>query len=450
MPDMDLAPGLRKVRYAANGDVHLAYDVIGDGDMDLLFVPPWFSNLDLLDDFPPIARAFERIARFARMIRFDRRGSGLSDRTCGHATLEEGVEDILAVLAAAESQTVSLLGMNEGGALCAMFAATFPERVRSLILYGSYATTLWKPDYPWAPRPEEREQEVQLLIHMWGTEDLAAALNPTAALDPTFVMWATRWNRSSVSKDALPRAYELLSKTDVRGVLPSISAPTLVLHRRDDAVVAIDNGRYLASRIPGARLVELEGADHLPFLGDFDSVLDEIEEFLTGERPEPEHERVLATIVFSDIVGSSRRALELGDEKWSRVHAAFETCAREEVERARGRLVKTLGDGVVATFTGPARAIHYAARLRDRARALGLDVRSGVHTGEVEVRRDDVVGIAMHIAARVADLAGPGEVLVSGAVPPLVAGAGIFFEDRGTHELRGITGEWHVLAAATR
>jgi len=434
------------VRYARNGDIHLAYDTLGDGDMNLVFVPPWFSNLDLLDGYIPIARGFERLAKFARVIRLDRRGSGVSDRMCGHATLEEGVEDLLAVIDAASNGPVSLLGLNEAASLCTMFAAMHPDRVRSLLLYGSYAATLWQPDYPWAPRPDEREREVELLIEAWGTEELAVAMNPTARMDPDFVDWVTRWNRSSVTKDALRRAYELLSKTDVRAILPSVSVPTLVLHRRNDPVVAVDNGRYIAEQIPGARFVELEGDDHLPFLGDFDSILDEIEEFLTGVRPEREHDRLLATLLIVDIVGSSRLATELGDERWVRLLNSFERVAREGVDRASGKIVKMLGDGLIATFSGPARAIRCATWLRERVRGLGLQLRSGVHTGEVEFRPDDVLGIAVHIATRVSERAAGGEVLVSGVVPPLVAGAGITFEDRGMHELRGIPGSWQVLA----
>jgi pimeloyl-ACP methyl ester carboxylesterase len=434
-----------EVRYAKNGDINLAYQVRGDGPMDIMLVPPWFSNLDLIDDHPAAARAFDRFSTISRLILFDRRGAGLSDRLCGQATLEEGIDDLFAVLDAVGSESAALFGLNESGSLCALAAAMHPNRISSLILYGTYAATLWQPDYPWAPRPAERDEEVKFLIETWGTEGIAGSINPNAIHDETFMAWAAKWMRGSITKDALPRAYEMLSKTDVRHILPTIKVPTLVLHRSKDAVVPVENGRYVADHIPGSKLVELDGEDHLPFLGDYDSVADEIEEFLTGERREREAERVLATIVLADIVDSSSKASAMGDARWKELLGRYEEMTRAELIRFNGRLVKTLGDGVLATFDGPARAIRFACRLAHRAAEQGLEVRAGIHTGEVERHGDDLVGIAVHIAARVSALAKSSEVLVSGAVPPLVAGAGIDFEDGGTHSLRGIEGEWHVL-----
>ena len=433
------------MHYAKNGEINLAYQVLGEGTTDLLFVPLWFSNLDLLQAYAPAARGIQRFGAITRFILYDRRGSGLSDRLCGQATLEEGVDDLLAVLDAAGSERAALFGMNEAGALAAMAAATHPDRVSSLILYGSYATTVFQPDYPWAPRPEERAAEVDLLIEMWGTENIAAGVNPNAALDGEFVEWAAKWARGSVSKDALPRAYELLSKTDVRQILPTITVPTLVLHRTKDPVVSVDNGRYLAEHIPGAKLVELDGEEHIPFLGDSSSITAEVEEFITGHRPERDDDRVLATILLADICDSSRVASEMGDRKWHEMLDRFEQMVRAELARHNGVLVKTTGDGALATFDGPARALRCAQAMSQRAKAMGLEIRGGIHTGEVERREHDIAGIAVHIAARVSDLAGPSEVFVSGAVPSLVAGAGIQFEDRGTHHLKGIEGEWHVL-----
>lgn len=433
------------IRWAKNGDVNIAYDVRGDGPIDLMFVPPWFSNLDVLETYPPIARGIERFAEIGRLILIDRRGTGLSDRRCGHATLEEGIDDLFAVLDAVGSDSTALIGLNESGSLCMLAGATHPDRISSLILYGSYATTLWQPDYPWAPRPEERNAEVELLIETWGSDDIAGAINANGTADHDFLKWAGRWMRSSVSKDALPRIYELLSKTDVRHVLPTITVPTLVLHRDRDPIVPIDNSRYLAEHIPGARFVELSGEDHLPFLGDMDSVADEIEEFLTGQRPARMDQRVLSTIVLADIVDSSGRASALGDARWHQLLDRFEQMVRAELARFQGRLVKTTGDGFLATFDGPARAIRGACRITRLTADLGLQLRTGLHTGEVELHGDDVVGIAVHIAARVAALGQAGEVLTSGAVPPLVAGAGIEFQDRGEHELRGIEGKWQVL-----
>lgn len=437
------------VQYAKNGDINIAYQVRSNGPTDLVFVAPWFSNLDLIDSYPPAIKGTQRFSAITRLIIYDRRGSGLSDRLCGQATLEESVDDLLAVLDAVGSERAALFGMNESGSVCMLAAATHPERVSSLILYGTYATTLFQPDYPWAPRPEERDAEVQLMIDTWGTEGIAGTVNPSAADDQEFIEWVAKWMRGSVSKDALPRAYELLSKTDVRHVLPSITVPTLVLHRTKDAVVPVDNARYLAEHIPGAKLVELEGEDHVPFLGDYDSVMDEVEEFITGERPHREADRVLATILLADIVDSSEKASEMGDERWKELLGRFEQMVRSELLRSQGNLIKMTGDGALATFDGPARALRCARAVTDRARTLGLDLRAGIHTGEVERRGDDIAGIAVHIAARVLDLAGPSEVLVSGAVPPLVAGAGITFEDRGTHRLKGIEGDWHVLRVAS-
>lgn len=437
------------VQYAKNGDINIAYQIRSEGPIDLVFVAPWFSNLDLIDSYPPALDGIERFAAITRLIIYDRRGSGLSDRLCGQGTLEQNVDDLLAVLDAAASERAALFGMNEAGSVCVLAAATHPDRVSSLILYGSYATTLFQPDYPWAPRPDERDAEVQLMIETWGTEGIAGSVNPSAAGDPDFVEWVARWMRGSVSKDALPRAYELLSKTDVRQVLPTITVPTLVLHRTKDAVVPVDNAHYLAERIPKAKLVELDGEDHVPFLGDYNSVMDEVEEFITGQRPHREADRVLATILLADIVDSSRAASEMGDAKWNDLLRRFEQMVRSELLRYQGNLIKTTGDGALATFDGPARALRCAQAITGRAKALGLDLRAGIHTGEVEKRGDDIAGIAVHIAARVSDLAGPSEVLVSGAVPPLVAGAGITFEDRGTHQLKGIEGEWHVLRVAS-
>ena len=435
------------VRYATNGDIHLAFSVTGDGPKELVFVPTFFSNVDLMDAYPPIAKGFARIARFARLLRYDRRGAGASDRLCGHASLEEGVDDLLAVIEAAGMEKPTLLGINESGSLCLMAAAMQPDRFESLILYGSYASTLWQPDYPWAPRPEDRRAEVEALIASWGSEASATALNPSDEPEPELIAWAARWMRSSVSKDALPRVYELLSKTDVRGVLGSIRIPTLILHRTNDPIVSVENGRYLADKIPGARLVELPGDAHLPFLSNWDAVADEIEEYLTGVRPKPTHQRVLATILIVDIVDSTRKAAELGDDRWRQLLDRFETSAQEEVVNNDGTLVKLLGDGALATFSGPARGVRAAASLTERASSMGLELRSGVHIGEVELRQGDVAGIAVHIAHRISELAKPSEVLVSEVIPPLVAGAGIVFEDRGMHELRGIDGEWRILCA---
>jgi class 3 adenylate cyclase/pimeloyl-ACP methyl ester carboxylesterase len=433
-----------QIRYAENEGVHLAYKTFGRGPLDLMFVPTWASNLDILEEFPPIARGVERLAAFARVILLDRRGAGLSDRTCGTATLEEGMDDLLAVLDAAECERAALMGFNESGALCSLLAATHPQRVSHLILYGSYATTSRRDDYPWAPTPEERKEQIDFLIRTWGQEEFAFLMNPTAVIEPRFQRWGAKWMRNSVSKDALAGAYEVLANTDVRHVLETIRVPTLVVHRTDDRLVPVENGRYLAGKIPGAKFVELPGEDHIPFLGDWESIVDEVEEFLTGTRRQRDTERVLATILFTDIVESSQQANRRGDSAWRDLLEEHNEIVSAELERANGRLVKTMGDGMLATFDGPARAIRCACRIRERVGAIGLEIRAGLHTGEVERRGEDLVGIAVHIGARVSELAAPGEVLVSSAVPPLVAGAGIHFDDLGPRELKGIEGSWHI------
>ncbi len=432
------------VHYAKNGDVHIAYRVLGAGPIDLLFVPIWTSNLDLYDAWAPVAQSLEAVTSFARLIVVDRRGTGLSDRTHGIATLEEGMDDMLAVLDDAGSEQTALIGFNESGSLCALMAATHPDRVSALILYGSYAATVRQDDYPWAPTPEERDAQIQFMIEVWGSEEFAFILNPASHSDPEFREWAAKWERNSVTRDALPAAYNVLARTDVRHVLPLIRVPTLVLHRKDDPLVIVDNGRYLAEKIPGARYVELDGDDHIPFLGDWQAIVDEMEEFLTGARRPREPNRVLATILFTDIVGSTQKATELGDRRWKETLDRHDDLVRHELERSGGRLIKTVGDGVLATFDGPARAIRCACRLRERVQSLGLEWRAGLHTGEVEIRGDDVGGIAVHIGARVAERAGPGELLVSSAMPSLVAGSGIEFVDVGETELRGIEGKWRL------
>ena len=435
------------VRYAKNDDVHLAYRVYGEGPIDILFVPIWTSNLDMYDAWEPVSRSLEELTRFARLIVLDRRGTGLSDRTHGIATLEEGMDDLLAVLDDAGSKQTALIGFNESGSLCALTAATHPDRVSALVLYGSFAATVRQDDYPWAPTPEERNEQIAFMIDRWGSEDFAFILNPASHSDPTFREWAAKWQRNSVSRDALPAAYDVLARTDVRHVLPLIRVPTLVLHRKDDPLVIVDNGRYLAEKIPVAKYVELEGEHHIPFLGDWETIVDEIEEFLTGGRSQREPDRVLATILFTDIAGSSEKASELGDRRWKELLDKHDAIVRSELARANGKLVKTIGDGMLATFDGPARAIRSACRIRDKVSELGVQTRAGLHTGEVEIRGDDVGGIAVHIGARVSERAQPGELLVSSAVPSLVAGSGIEFEELDETELRGIPGRWRLYRA---
>ena len=435
------------IRYVTNNGVSLAYRTHGSGERDVLIVLPWFSNLDILFEYPPLVRGLDALAEIGRLILFDRRGAGLSDRLCAPATLEEGMDDILTVLDDAGAREVTMLGMQESGPLCMLFAATHPDRVTHLVLYGTIATTMWHPDYPWGQKPEDRAIEVTWLIETWGSSEAAPSIvNPLASSDPRFLAWAARWQRGSVSKDALPRFFDILSKTDVRHVLPSLRVPTLILHRPANFAVPVDNARYLNEHIAGSRLVELPGEDYLPFLSDQQPMIDEIEEFVTGGRRKRDPDRILATILFTDIVGSTDLAREMGDAKWREVIDDIDDIVRRNLERSDGRLVKTLGDGHLGVFDRPARAILCATAIKDEVSARGMPMRLGLHTGEAEVRGADLGGIAVHIAARVMQLAGGNEVLVSGAIPPLVAGSGIDFVDRGSHELRGIDGSWQLFA----
>jgi pimeloyl-ACP methyl ester carboxylesterase len=434
-------------RYARSGDLSIAYQVVGDGPVDLVLVQGFATHLDVQWEAPAFRQFFERIGSFARLILFDKRGTGLSDPVPQVPTLEDRVDDVRAVLDAAGSERAALYGISEGGPMSVLFAAAHPERVSALILYGAMARTTEAPDYPYASPAEALRESVQeLLAPYWGvdSEALVELFAPSLVGTPGVVEFNARMERASASPAMVRQIFEMFLDIDVRDILPSVHVPTLVLHRRNDRVVNRRAGQDLAQRIPGARFVELEGIDHLPWAGDADAVLGEIEEFLTGTRTLPEPDRVLATVMFTDIVGSTERAAELGDARWRSLLAAHQDSVRREVARFRGRHVKTLGDGCLATFDGPARSIRCGAAIAEAARADGLEVRIGLHTGEVEVMGDDVGGIAVHIAARVGDLAEPGEVLVSSTVKDLVAGSGIAFADRGASRLKGVPDEWRL------
>jgi class 3 adenylate cyclase len=433
-------------RYTKSGDLHIAYSVTGEGPIDLVYVPTWISHLEHLWDEPRVERFFNRIRSFARLIMFDRRGSGLSDPTPEAPTLEEQMDDVLAVLDAAGSERAALLAQVEGGTMACMFAATHPERTRALILFSAWARILHDTGYEWALTREERAALVGNLIEWWGSEDYPSPLIPSATEDPQVRAWFARLERLGASPGPAAKMMEVMGQYDVRDVLPTIRVPTLVMNRRDDQTIDPRHSRYLAEHIPGARYLELPGTDTLSPFGDSDAVLDEIEEFLTGTRQHRDPDRVLATVLFTDIVGSTQRAAELGDSRWRVLLADHDELIKRELERSRGRFVKSVGDGVLATFDGPARAIHCARAVMERMPELGLDVRAGLHTGEAEMMGDDVGGLAVHIAARVSQAAGAGEVLVSGTVKDLVVGSGIEFADRGTHELRGVPGEWSLFA----
>jgi class 3 adenylate cyclase len=384
------------------------------------------------------------------LILFDKRGTGLSDRVATDALpdLERRMDDVRAVLDAVGSEKASLLGPSEGGPMAALFAATYPERTTALALYGTFASTIRDPEYPWAMDAQERERVIERMPLTWGRGEYADLLAPSLAGDLRFREWWARLERMGASPGAAMSLRRMNGQIDLRSVLSAIHVPTLVLHRTGDRDSSVAEGRYLASRIPGARFVELPGDDHLPWVGDQDAVLDEVEEFLTGVRQGPDPDRVLATVLFGDMVGSTNLAAEVGDERWRDVLETYHGAVRRELGRFRGREVDTAGDGFLATFDGPARGIRCACNIRDSMKALGLRIRSGLHTGECEVMREKIGGIAVHIGARVAGYADPGEVLVSSTVKDLVAGSGLRFIDRGTRQLKGVPGNWRLYAVA--
>ena len=434
-----------ETRYAKSGDIHIAYQVTGDGPIDLVYVPTWISHVEHLWEEPRVARFFERLASFARLILFDRRGSGLSDPAPAPA-LEEQMDDVLAVLDAVGSERAALFAQLEGGGMATMFAATHPERTGALVLFAAWARIVYDEGYEWANAPEARAQLVEELTTGWGTKERLPGLAPSVAEEPRFQEWFAKLQRLGASPGVARRMFEVVGSYDVRPVLPTIRVPTLVMNRADDPQIDPRHSRYLAEHIPDARYLELEGGDSLAVFEDGDAVVDEIEEFLTGDRHRREPDRVLATVLFTDIVGSTKRAAELGDRRWRELLHEHDSLVRRELERFRGRFVKSTGDGVLATFDGPARGIRCAGRVVECVRELGLELRAGLHTGESEVIGDDVGGLAVHIGARVSQAAGPGEVLVSSTVKDLVVGSGLEFDDRGTRELRGVPGEWRLFA----
>jgi class 3 adenylate cyclase/pimeloyl-ACP methyl ester carboxylesterase len=438
--------GAPETRYTRSGDVNIAYQVIGEGPLDLVYVMGWVTNLEAFWQEPSVARFFQRLASFSRLILFDKRGTGLSDRVpiSELPTLEQRMDDVRAVMDAAGSERAALFGVSEGGPMCALFAATYPERTSALVLYGSYAKRLRDPDYPWAPTLGERQRWYDLIERGWGGLVDIDTMAPNA--DRPFREWWARYLRMSASPGAALALGRMNAEIDIRGVLPSIRVPTLILHRTGDRDMDVGGARYMTGMIAGSRYVELPGDDHLPFVGDQDAILDEIEEFLTGARHHADLDRILATVLFTDVVGSTERAAALGDKRWRDLLESYNQVIREELERFRGREVDTAGDGFFATFDGPARAIRCACAMRSKLARLGIEIRAGLHTGECELVGDKVRGISVHIGSRVASLATPGEVLVSSTVKDLVAGSGLEFKDRGVHTLRGVPGEWRLFS----
>jgi class 3 adenylate cyclase len=432
-----------ETRYARSGDHHIAYQVTGQGPLDLVYIPAWISQVEHYWEEPAVARYFGRLASFARLIMFDRRGTGLSDPTATPATLEEQMDDVVAVMEAAGSRQAAVYAQLEGGAMAALFAATHPERTQALVLYEAMPRMSWAPDYPWAPTREERERWAAELTN-WGDGSRMSQLAPRAAADSRLRAWFARLERLAASPGTAAKQMLVAGQVDVRAVLGSIRAPTLVLHRRGGRAIDARHARWLADHIPDARYLELPGEDVLSFGSDSESLLDEIEEFLTGARSPAEPDRVLATVLFADVSNSTAVAAELGDRRWRDLLETLHHKVGRDIERFRGQMIKTIGDGLLATFDGPARAIRCAAAIRETARTLDLVIKAGVHTGEVEAMGADVGGIGVHIAARVLACADPGEVLVSGTVKDLVVGSGILFDDRGERELRGVPGNWRL------
>jgi pimeloyl-ACP methyl ester carboxylesterase len=437
-----------ETRYAQSGDLSIAYQVLGEGPIDVVFVSGFISHQELEWEFE-VANPMHRLIPNARLITFDKRGTGLSERTLGYGGAEDRMDDIRAVMDAAGSERAAVVGRSEGGPLSILFAATYPERVSALVLWNTYARGVRGPDYPEGLDPVQTKGFIELIGDKWGT-GLGVEAFVGAADDDEQRRQLARFERNAATPKAAVEILTANVEIDVRTALPAVSAPTLVLHRRHDPVVPFRLGKYAAERIPGARLVELPGAFHTSRAdGGDDDAVDLIEEFLIGRRSERPAviDRVLATVLFVDIVESTQRVAELGDHRWRELLDAFRAALRRELERFRGREVNTRGDDILATFDGPARAISCAQAIGNAARPLGIEVRAGLHTGEVELQGDDIAGIAVHIGARVAALAGAGDVLVTSTVRDLVAGSGIEFTDRGSHELKGVPGEWTILEA---
>ena len=437
-----------ETRYARSGDVHIAYQVFGEGELDVVLVNGFVTHVELVWESEMFARALEGLASFARVITFDRRGSGLSDPVAEAPGLEQRMDDVRAVMDAAGSERAALIGISEGVPMSILFAATYPDRVQALVCCGGLARSTQDVDYPWAAPAEALLQSgLEFVIPHWGEGAMIDLAAPSQADNPESRAFFARMERASASPGMLVALAQMFLELDVRDVVPTVHAPTLILHRRHDRLVNVRHSRWLAEHMPNARLVEIPGDDHILWTQHPEVAFAEIQEFLTGTRYAPEPERILATVVFTDIVDSTRTAAELGDRRWREALERHQRTVRSALDRFDGHEVKTIGDGFLATFDGPARAIRCAQAILDSSEELGVHVRAGVHTGECEVMGEDIGGIAVHIAARVSSLAGPNEVLVSRTVKDLVAGSGIEFSERGAHTLKGVPDTWQLYAA---
>ena len=439
---------LPTTRYAKSGGINIAFQTVGHGPRDLVLVPGWVSNLDVFWEEPALARMLTRLASFSRLILFDKRGTGLSDRVSDMPSLEVRMDDVRAVMDAVGSERAALFGYSEGGAMSALFAATYPARASALVMVGAFSRRVSAPDHPWGPTREQSIAFAEQVERDWGGAVGIEARWPSQAGDERCRRWWAHWLRSSASPAAAAALLRMNMEIDIRQVLPAVRVPTLLMHSRNDRVIEFGASQYMGEHISGARLVELQGIDHVPWGCDSDRILDEIEEFLTGARLGAEPDRLLVTVMFTDIVRATERAAVLGDRAWHDLLESHHQLVRRELARFRGQEIDTAGDGFLATFDGPARAVRCASAISREVRALGLEIRAGLHTGECEVMGGKVAGIAVHTGARVATHAQPGEVLVSSTVKDLVAGSGLSFQDRGMQRLKGIPNEWRLFAVA--
>ena len=445
MSTVDVSPS-PEIRYAKNGEIHIAYMIYGEGPNDLVWVPGFASHIELVQEHPFAAKGRQRLGKFARVIAFDKRGTGLSDRGHAVAPLEDYANDVGIVMDDAGVERAAVLGISEGGSIAALFAAMFPERVSALIIYGGWPRIVQAPDFPIGIPSDMLAQFIDYLAGNWGTPVGLDRFAPSIKDDPEMQEWWARYRRLSASPSDVRAMLQMYSTLDVRDILPTIRVPTLVLHRKGDEVAPVEAGRYLADHIPGARYVELEGTDHMMWTQTPDQIVGEIEEFLTGARQAPELTRKLSTVLFTDIVGSTETAAGMGDKAWRELLQRHDAMIRRALESSSGREIKSTGDGFLAIFDGPSAAIRSAEAIRGGASGLGLTVRAGVHTGEIELMGDDIGGLAVHIARRVGDLAGSDEIWVSGTVPGVAVGSGIEFEERGTHSLKGVPGDWSLFS----
>ena len=445
-----MASQIPVTRYVQADDLHVAYQVLGSGPLDLVFVREYFDHLEAGWDVPSLARFMSRLASFSRLIMFDQGGTGMSDPTAldQQPTLELWMDELRAVMDVVGSRRAAVVASGGAGPMAALLAATYPERVERLVLVNTYARLLAAPDYPQGDPAEAVDRFIEWMTAKWGTGSILRVTAPSLADDDAFVAAFARMERMAASPGFVAGVLPMAVRLDVRNVLGTISVPTLVIHRAGSTYVRAVHGQYLAEHIAGARYVELPGPDYLIHVGETDDMLDEIETFLTGTTAAADSDRALATVLFTDIVGSTQLAAERGDRRWRDLLDSHHALVRRQLERFQGREVDTAGDGFLATFDGPARAIRCACAIRDGVRSLGIEIRAGLHTGEVELRDDQIAGLAVHIGARVAAKAQPSEVLVSRTLVDLVAGSNIEFVDRGEHQLKGVTGVWRLFAVS--